>query len=288
MSSDTTTAELRSSIDRLDDQLHDLLIERTRLALDLQAAGAAPRAPNGEAESLRRLHARHHGSLPFGSVARIWRELTGAAAFLTEKLPIAVLASDERPGLSDLARAEFGSQVPILGYRVPGQVVQAVAEGAASAGVLPLPQDTDAEPWWRQILSHDPATPRIVARLPFAARGNARPGDAFAIARAGLDNQLGDRTLLAVEFAADTSRTRIAGSLAAAGFDGRILAIDTPEGVCLALADLAGEIGETDPRLADLAAQLGQPADCVHRLGSYAEPLARPADNLNTPIRAAS
>ena len=46
-----------------------------------------------------------------------------------------------------------------------------------------MPREDDSDPWWRFIVSSDEAAPRILARLPFAGRGNARSegGDALVV-----------------------------------------------------------------------------------------------------------
>ncbi len=270
-------------LDQIDDQLHDLLMQRAAL---VEASGEFP--PDGST-ILRRLVDRHLGPLAFGAVARIWRELLGAGPAPERPSLVAVFNTESLPGLWDLARDQYGSQVPMIGYRSAGQVIHAVSDGTASIGVLPMPAENEDDPWWRQIVSRDPAAPRVVARLPFAGRGNARSaGEALALARGAAEADVLDRTLLAIEFSPDTSRTRLAGALSAAGFDGRILAVDTPDGAAMALADAAGVVAKDDPRLEDLAAQLSQKRDGVYRLGFYAEPLPTRADNHNAPIRIAS
>src|SRR5207244_11582542 len=96
-------------------------------------------------------------------------------------------------------------------YRSVGQVIRAVTEGQASIGVLPMPQEGEAGPWWRHLVSKDDSAPRVVARLPFGARGNARSdgADALAIGRGAQQETGADRTLLMTQSAADISRGRI-------------------------------------------------------------------------------
>ncbi|HLY54992.1 MAG TPA: chorismate mutase [Stellaceae bacterium] len=283
-------AELQQRLDRIDDRLHTLLIARTELARQIDAAGGAPRQPNREAEKLRRLFARHRGMLPFAVVVSIWRELVGIAAQLAEPGAIAIYHAEEQAGLWDVARTQYGCHAPMFGCRAAAPVIQAVADRKAVFGVLPLPQESEPEPWWPLIASRDPGVPRVVARLPLAGAGNARPGnDAFVIALAAAESAPPDCTLLAVEFDADTSRARVVNAIAAVGFDGgRILAVEMGEHASLALVEIDGDVAEDDPRRGELAAQLGQGRDVIRRLGGYATPLATPANNLATPIRAAS
>ena len=63
-----TLAELRAEVDRLDDALHDLLMQRAEVVTRIAALGAQGKKiafrPGREAEIVRRLLARHQGSLP--------------------------------------------------------------------------------------------------------------------------------------------------------------------------------------------------------------------------------
>src|SRR5690242_5812086 len=74
-------AGLRAEIDRLDEAIHDLLMERARVVEKVAAQGGKGRValrPGREADIVRRLLARHRGHLPARAVARIWRELLAA------------------------------------------------------------------------------------------------------------------------------------------------------------------------------------------------------------------
>lgn len=75
-SSDATLQSLRRQIDRIDDQLHDLIMARAALVEQVAAAkpdSGVPLRPGREAEILRRLIARHAGRFPKGALVRIWR-----------------------------------------------------------------------------------------------------------------------------------------------------------------------------------------------------------------------
>src|SRR5258706_13195878 len=69
--------ELRREIDRIDEAMHELLMERGEIidrliaAKQTQETGSAFR-PAREAEMMRRLAYRHKGILPLDTVERIW------------------------------------------------------------------------------------------------------------------------------------------------------------------------------------------------------------------------
>ena len=123
--------------------------------------------------------------MPAASLVRIWRELLAATTRMQGAFTVAVYAPPAGPGFWDIARDHYGSHTPMLTFGSATQVIRAVAEGRATVGVLPMPQEEEADPWWRHLLSGREATPHVIARLPFGGRGNARSdsGDALAIGR---------------------------------------------------------------------------------------------------------
>ena len=79
-------ADLRREIDRIDETMHALLIERGQIIDELiavkksQETGSAFR-PAREADMMRRLVERHHGSLPLDTVESIWRVIISTFTF---------------------------------------------------------------------------------------------------------------------------------------------------------------------------------------------------------------
>ena len=272
--------DLRRRIDGIDDRVQDLLIERMAVvarvaASKRNAGGVAAHQPAREAEIMRRLVSRNHGGLPAPTVVRIWRELLAATTRAQGGFTIAVYASPDAQGFWDLARDHYGSHTQMLAYRSKGQVIQAVTEGHAAVGGLPMPQEEEADPWWRHLLSTDDNAPHVIARLPFGGRGNARSdGDALAIGR-GPEQPTGrDRTLLAAENAPDISRGRMFSTLAGLGLDCTFMAsCERAEGVNT-LIEIDGFVPVADLRLDRFGEQLGPALYRLLRLGSYAVPLS--------------
>jgi len=156
-----------------------------------------------------------------------------------------------------------------------GQVIRAVSDGQATVGVLPMPQEGDPNPWWRHLLSKDENAPRVIARLPFGARGNARGGgaDALVIARLAQRPTGQDRTLLAAETVADISRARILAALSGLSLACTFLASCEYEDGAAKLIELDGHVPIADARLAQLREQLGGELHRLLPLGGYAVPL---------------
>src|SRR5438034_9010862 len=79
--------ELRKDIDRIDETMHRLLMERGEIINRLisvkktQESGSAFR-PAREAEMMRRLVQRHHGILPLDTAESIWRVIIATFTFV--------------------------------------------------------------------------------------------------------------------------------------------------------------------------------------------------------------
>ena len=285
-------AELRHRLDEIDDKVHDLLIERAEIismvATSKRDGQLAAFQPGREAEIIRRLVGRHRGDFPVATLVRMWREMLAATVRLQSPFAVAVFASTEAQGFWDLARDHYGSNTPMSAYRSTGQVIRAVTEGQTAIGVLPMPQEDEADPWWRQLMSKDEGAPRVVARLPFGARGNARSdaADALAIGR-GMQQETGaDRTLLAMESTADISRGRIFRILSSLGLNCTFFASCDHAGGAVNLLEIDGFVRISDPRLDSFRAQLGAALHRMLPFGGYALPL--PAVALADAARAGS
>lgn len=272
-------ADFRRRIDEIDERLHELIIERAAVVAKIAAAkagtGAGYYQPAREAEILRRLAARHHGILPVASVLRIWRELLAATVRLETRFTVAVFAPNEMPGFWDLARDHYGSQAPMSAYRSTARVIRAVAEGEAIVGVLPMPQQGEPDPWWPHLVSQNEPAARVIARLPFAGRGNARAADADALVIGHVVPAAtgSDRTLFAAEAAADINRARLLALLSRAGLDCTFLASwEHAEGT-LNLVEVDGLMSIFDPRIGSLRAEIGAGLFRLVPFGSYALPL---------------
>lgn len=271
--------ELRRRLDDIDDRLQDLLSQRfdvvLQIAAEKRSGSLAPHQPAREAEILRRLVARNRPPLPVGTLVRIWRELLAGTTRLQGGFAVAVYTPPETPGYWDLARDHYGSHTPMLAFQSPHTVIRAVSEGQAAIGVLPVPEDEDPDPWWRHLVSPDEQVPRVIARLPFGPRGNARTDhrEALAIGHSAPLPTGSDRTLFATENARDISRGRIRGLLAGLGLDCTLLALCEREEVASALIEVDGFVAADDPRLERFREQLGGSLYRLTRFGSYAVPL---------------
>jgi len=194
---------------------------------------------------------------------------------------VAVSALEEMPDYWDLARDHYGSHTPMIAFHSVGEVLRALAEGRATVGVVPMPAEGEREPWWPLLAIGGGAAPKVIARLPFGGRGNARGDggfDALVIGHGEVDSTGDDRTLIALETVGDLSRARLIGAFKAAGLEVTLFAAHEPGGgTAWHLVEIDDQVGRGDARLARAAQALGDKLGPVRSLGSYAKPLSADA-----------
>jgi len=269
--------DLRREIDEIDDALHDLIMRRAAVVERIRGrkGDGVHLRPWREATILRRLAGRHRGNFPREVLVRIWREILGAAVRLQGPFSLAVTAIDGSPEYWVLARDQFGAHTPIVRHNSARHVIGAVLEGAATVGVLPVPTEGEPDPWWPLLAKDDPSTPRIVARLPFAAPAQAwgERVEALAVARLAPAATGEDRSLFTLESKEPISRTRLKDAFAESILDARFFCSWQDQTAWLHLAEIDGFLAPGDQRLSRLLNSLGEEGGKTVCLGAYAVPL---------------
>jgi chorismate mutase len=268
---------LRQEIDEIDGALHQLILKRGAVVEKVRAikkdAGPALR-PGREAAIMRNLAARHDGGFPLPALVYLWREMISGTTHMQQPLSAAVYAPPGSDGVVRLTRDHYGGMASVMVQASASACLRTLMEGSAHIAVLPMPFDGEANPWWPMLMSQDDRAPQIVSRLPFLAREGG--DEALVVAPWARDSSDFERSLLAIRLGARTSRGRILGVVAAAGFaDATPMAsseIDPEDGVHL--IGLDGYVAKDDPRLDAIAAEFGQAFLQANIIGGYAEPLA--------------
>jgi chorismate mutase len=234
-------ANLRRDIDRIDAAMHELLIESGEIIDQLIAVkkteetGSAFR-PAREAEMMRRLVRRHHGSLPLDTAESIWRVIISTFTYVQAPFAVHADLSAGDALMRDSARFHFGFTVPFVAHMGAATVVEAVSGSKGDLGLVPAFAIADAGPWWTAL--EFTSAPKIIARLPFVERPNhpaALP--VFVISRVAADAMVTET---------ETWSMRVSGWSAAAvqalaeladviavpdrAFDGAALLISVPTG----------------------------------------------------------
>lgn len=171
--SGASLADLRREIDRIDEAMHRLLMERGAIIERLIAAkgtGASGQAfrPGREAEMMRRLAERHAGLLPLDTAESIWRVIISTFTYVQAGYAVHVDVSGGDIPVRDSARFHFGFTPPLKSYAGPDRVIAAIARSKGDLGLVRAEDHVSAGPWWR--LLEPPDAPKIIARLPFIER----------------------------------------------------------------------------------------------------------------------
>lgn len=266
--------DLRREIDEIDDAIHDLILRRAEVVIHVASAkkGAKlPVRPAREASMLRRLAARHSGPFPISALARIWHEMMSAFTMIQASYKIAVLTGDGHHAMWDLARDQFGSQVPMTSHETRQETLQQVMSGDADIAVLPPPEDTGQTSWWPALVS--PGAPVIVQRMPFARSGNARGqgGDAVAVAHLDLEATGDDSSYIVLRTDEQTSRSRLVTAMNTHGMKAVLLETVEQHGEWLSLARVDEFVAPDDARLQALMKD-GPVASCKV-IGACARPI---------------
>ncbi len=279
---DEALRSLRHEIDEIDEQIHALIVRRTEVIervrevkRDQKVKVRAAR----EAEIAYRLVARHQGAFPRRDLIRIWREMIVATLAIEGPFSVSVYAEHNADAYWDLARDHFSLSLPMRRHTSAQQVVNAVARGDSTVGVLPVPHTGEPKPWWPLIAGSGGELPRVIARLPFAGRGNARGGeiDAFVVCPIAQEPTGRDRSLFAFEVAEPVPVATIQAALVAAGLAPTMIQAsgDTSLPHQLYLVECDDFVPPGDRRIAAFVEALKRPVPRVVPLGGYAKPLTR-------------
>src|SRR3977135_2399873 len=178
-------AELRKDIDRIDEAMHRLLMERGEIINRLiavknsQESGSASR-PAREADMMRRLVQRHHGILPLDTAESIWRVIIATFTYVQAPFRVHADLATGEAAMRDSERFHFGFTVPFIAHVGAAGGVAAGAASQGDLGLVPVTAGSDA--WWSALEADD--APKIIARLPFVERADHPAGlPVFAVGR---------------------------------------------------------------------------------------------------------
>jgi chorismate mutase len=234
-------ADLRREIDRIDEAMHELLIERSAIIDRLiavkqtQESGSAFR-PAREADMMRRLVERHHGNLPLDTVEGIWRVIISTFTYVQAPFAMHADLSAGDALMRDSARFHFGFTVPFEPHMGASSVVAAVSASKGDLGLVPAFATAGSGPWWAA-LEFD-AAPKIIARLPFVERVDHPAGmPVFVISRVAADAMVTETEVWSMRVsgwsaASVTTVARLADVIAVPdrAFDGAALLVSVARG----------------------------------------------------------
>ena len=243
-----TLADLRAEIDRIDGEMHALLMERgeiigTLIKVKGTAESGSAFRPAREADMMRRLVERHRGILPLDTAESIWRVIIATFTYVQAPFRVHADMSAGDAAMRDSERFHFGFTVPFVTHIGAAGVVAAVAGSQGDLGLVPAHAVAGTPAWWTALEGEGP---KIIARLPFVERADhpaALP--VFAIARPQPDAMVTDVAMWSIKVAGWSARATQA--LAAKtdvvavpdhALDGAALLVAVPQAI--KLADVTG------------------------------------------------
>ena len=261
-------AKLRVEIDRIDGQMHALLMERGEIIESLirikarQGGGSAFR-PAREASMMRALVEGHRGLLPLDTIEGIWRIIISTFTYVQAPYSVHVDISRGDASIRDSARFHFGFTVPSIPHMGPIGVIDAVSASVGDLGMFSLEGTLGATAWWRRLTP--PEAPKVIARLPFVERADHPAGlPVFVIARPLPDGGARDVVLEAITL--DRWRGDYLEALAALGAE---IVGNVADGVGLSL--LIARSGDLDPEAVTLSLKKAKAEDVRSaEVGSHA------------------
>lgn len=278
--------EIRTKIDALDNQIHDALIARADLVMEIAEEKRKKNLqtvhPAREAMMIRRLLERHKGDLPQKAILSIWRELVGAVCMMQAGLKVVVAEDESFSSLWDMAKDYFGSVMPMISAPSKLTAISAVRENSASFAVLPWPHKDihmdGEEPWWSYLFHVESEQMRVIAALPF---GHGEE-NFIAVEKKGLIVSKidflpsgSDHSLIVLEIDPEVSRGRIVDALPS--IELTPLAIYTRSGMdnnvpSVHLIVIDDYVSSEDARLADIAGLFPDFESTYAAIGGYAVP----------------
>jgi chorismate mutase len=238
-SSPPPLAELRAEIDRIDEEMHRLLMQRGEIIDRLirvkrtEESGSAFR-PAREADMMRRLVERHRGILPLDTAESILRVVIATFTYVQAPFRVHADLSAGEAAMRDTERFHFGFTVPLVAHMGAAGVVAEVGKSKGDLGLVSATAPGSA--WWSALEGDD--TPKIIARLPFVERADHPAGlPVFAIARPHPDAIVRDVTMWSMKVSGWTGNAARAASALAdliaipeGSFDGAALLVSVPQG----------------------------------------------------------
>jgi len=270
-SSPSKLADLRREIDRIDEAMHRLLIERGEIIATLIAVkksdemGSAFR-PGREADQMRRMAARHRGLLPLDTAESILRVIIGTFTYVQKPYAVHADISGGDAPMRDSARFHFGFTVPFRIHASAAAVIAAVASSAGDLGMFRSDQGAQAGAWWAALVG--PSAPKIIARLPFIERPDHPAGTPVYVVAKPLAGAAARERVL-VSLVLERWRATIPAALSALGA-AAIASAATENGLCL-LVEGPGELPPA--RLSAALSAAGIPVAGASEAGSHAERL---------------
>ncbi|MEG3617280.1 chorismate mutase [Magnetovibrio sp. PR-2] len=275
-------SEIRRDIDAIDDQIHELLMNRTKLIEEVRAYkqdDTVKIRPEREAEIIYRLFDQHQGKFPKRELFRIWRELIVATLGMEGPFSAGVFMDEDGDSFWDLARDQYGSFTPMTPFPSTRRIIEAVQRQEVTVGIVPLPARHETDPWWRRMAFEGPDVPRVIARLPFVPGANARPSEleALVISPVAQEPTGRDRTYIVLETSTQLAPSQLKAGLAELGLNMVFTTVSHDESrpsIWQVLVEVDDFVAPNDERLKKITEGFDDVVEFAVSIGGYATPVS--------------
>lgn len=179
-------SQFRKQIDKIDDKIISLLQERMEIVKQVGKYKSQNSPTQNfiragrEAAMLRDLTKKANNSFPPAAIATIWRMIISTSLCTEQEMSISAYADSDHNDCYWHSREYYGTFVRTTCDKSTQQVIDNVASGNASIGMLPL-LDTSEKPWWDRP-QDEKNNIYIFARIPFIESSDDRSKPSLAIA----------------------------------------------------------------------------------------------------------
>jgi chorismate mutase/prephenate dehydratase len=275
---ENTLLQLRSKIDKIDNQIIGLLNDR--MAVIEEVAGYKKSIQEKffvksarEADMIKALILKANPAIPKSTIVNIWRKIITSSNCLEQKLKIAIHNPSKINDYQYLVREYYGDFVPLFAHDSISNIVAEIEQNEVQIGVFALPVNgqNNHENWWINLANNQSGI-RVFAKIPFIGES---PHQLVAVAIKEPEKSAEDKTLLVMEVGKETSKHQIEETLNKAKFDAKILQsakLESIDNITFYLVELEGFFDQTDKKIIELSKSTIKPF--VKVLGHFAKTIS--------------
>lgn len=281
--SSATLQDLRSEIDKIDNQMIELLGQRMEI---VSRVGELKKnnnekffiKSNREADMIKDLIKKSNSNFPKSAIVNIWRKIITAANMHEQPLNIAIHNPKNISDYAYLVKEYYNMEVPISFHDSVAAIAIEMEKGETQIGIFALPLASDnnsdksdfSENWWIN-LANNKLGIKIFAKIPFVDSDKI---DLVAVAIKEAEKSSDDNSLIYIEVDKEISKNQVLSALKESGLEAKILkSVKSPqvENIIFNLVELRGFFLESDEALKKFSKSKIRPF--VKILGSYAVPI---------------
>lgn len=209
---DPVLQNLREKIDAIDNKIIDLLNQRLSIVHEVGKHKA--KNNNGlsfirsgrEASMLRNLTSKIADNFAKEAIVAIWRVIISMSLNCEKPLSIETYVDTDKNECFWHAREYYGTFLPIAKTNNCNKIIDNVANGKVSVGILPM-IDNNNNPWWARPYD-EKNNIYVFAQIPFITKRNSDIKPVFAIANVVPEKTDGDATLFAIKLFPNSKEIR--------------------------------------------------------------------------------